>query len=332
MPALTKNEFDIAILALSWIGGFLPRFLADAQPRRFHRWTGWTWVQSIGLALVLSPFVRMLLNVYVSIDALFVFTVLEPVSREALWRGIGRTLLYSFAFPAVGLLILHNAVPRWKSRRAPAKSLPQALAAHGLGPRHSWQRDALRGIALFFCIGLAYAVAYGISRLFSPELAGGVESDYWRNITLPLIVLVSVAAGLTEEFLFRGLLLRRLARWLPWSAAAVLQALFFGLIHSGYGTWTHVLGPFAFGLGMAWVARILGIVPAMLLHAQVNMVFFAVDVSDVLPSAWALVAALLALNLAAAWATRLDAVRLLWKSLLRRFDEVPDEAPPATAR
>lgn len=329
MPALTKNEFDIAVVALSWIGGFLPRFLADLQPKRFGRWSGWTWLQGIGLALVLSPFVRMGLNVYVSIDALFVYTVLQPVSQEALWRGIRRNLLYSFVIPAIGLLVIHNAVPRLRSRRTPPASLPETLHAHGLGPRHSWQRDALRGLALFFCIAIAYAGAYALSSLVSPQLAGGVESDYWRNITIPLIILISAVAGLTEEFLFRGILLRRLARWMPWTAAAIAQAVFFAFIHSGYGTWTHVLGPFAFGLGMAWVARILGIVPAMLLHAQVNMVFFAVDVSDVLPSAWLLIAALLALNLAAAWATRLDAVRLLWRSLLARFREVPDETAEA---
>lgn len=308
MPALTRNEYDVAIVALSWIVGFAPLLLFRKQL---------TWIQCVGIALVATPFVRMLLNIYLSIDALFVFTVLEPVSREALWRSVGRDLLYDFALPLAGLLLWHNAVPRIASRRAPRHDIIDALHEHGLAPKSSWSRDALRGLALFFCIAIAYVVALALSRQISPELAGGDESRYWRNITLPLIVLVSGMAGLTEEILFRGILLTRLARAMPWWTAAILQALFFGFIHAGYGTWTHVVAPFAFGLGMAWVARELGILPAILLHAQINIVFFALEVSDTVPSAWILLALLALANVAAAYVTRLDAVRLLWRSLLR---------------
>lgn len=305
MPALTRDQYDVLVVLMSWTLGFLPLFLG----RRL------TWLQSVGLGLVAVPFVRMLLNVYLSIGALFTFTVLEPVSRDAMWRSVGRDVLFDLAFPLAGILLLHNAVPGAKSRRAPPGDIDGTLRANGLAPRHSWLRDAARGSTLFFVIALAYLVALALSSRISPTLAGGDESQYWRNITLPLIVLVSGMAGLTEEILFRGILLSRLARLMPLGLAALAQALFFGLIHAGYGTWTHVLAPFAFGLGMAWVARTLGILPAILLHAQVNVVYFALDVSDVVPEAWILVAALGILNVWAALWTRFDAIVILWRSL-----------------
>ncbi|HET6405497.1 MAG TPA: CPBP family intramembrane glutamic endopeptidase [Candidatus Thermoplasmatota archaeon] len=312
MPALTRDQYDVLVVLLSWTLGFLPLFVQQARGK-----PSLTWVQSVGIALVATPFVRMLLNIYLSIGALFTFTVLEPVSREALWRSVGRDVLFDLAFPLAGLLLLHNAVPRIRSRRAAPGGVDDALRANGLAPKHSWARDAARGSTLFFVIAFAYLVALAVSSRISPALAGGDESAYWRNITLPLIVLVSGMAGITEEILFRGILLSRLARWMPFALAALVQALFFGFIHAGYGTWTHVLAPAVFGLGMAWVARVLGILPAILLHTQVNIVYFAMDVSDVVPQAWIVVLALGIVNIWAAFATRFDAIALLWGSLAR---------------
>ncbi|HUR68606.1 MAG TPA: CPBP family intramembrane glutamic endopeptidase [Candidatus Thermoplasmatota archaeon] len=313
MPTLTRDEYDVLVVALSWALGFAPLFVQHRRDK-----PSLTWVQCVGVALVATPFVRMMLNIYLSVGALFVFTVLEPVSREAMWRSVGRDALFDLAFPLAGLLLAHNAVPGIASRRAPRADIAGALAANGLAPKRSWTRDAARGFTLFALIAIAYLGALFLARQVSPTLAGGDESQYWRNITIPLIVLVSGMAGLTEEILFRGVLLTRLGRVMPFWAAALAQAIFFGLIHAGYGTWTHVVAPFAFGLGMAWVARVLGIVPAILLHAQVNIVFFALDVAGTVPQAWILLAALAVLNVAAAAYTRLDAVQLLLASLRRR--------------
>lgn len=328
MVSLTRAEYDVLLFTLCWVGGFLPLFLQRQ---------GWTWTRCLGLALVLSPFVRMGINLSLTFETLFVPTVLQPVAAEALWRGIQTSLTRNLLIPALGLLLLHDAFPRWAQRRQEVPALREILDANGLGPKHSWRRDALRGLALFFCIAIAYVAAFGLASQVSGILnAGDDESRYWINITLPLIVLVSATAGLTEEFLFRGLLLKRLQGWMPWGVAALLQALLFGFIHAGYGSWTHVLGPLAFGLGMAWVSRVLGIVPAMLLHAQVNVVFFAFDVGPDYVAAngllgiaglAALLLGLAAASVAALVLTRADAIRLLWRSLLRFFREDTEEAP-----
>lgn len=326
MPPLTRSEFEVLLLALSWAAGFLPVFLK--RP-------GWTWVRAVGLALVATPFVRMALGIYVSIDALFVFEVLQPVSRAALWNGVQARLARDLVLPLVGILLMRDAVPLLGRRPA-----AEALAEHGVAPRRSWGLDAWRGLALFFAIALAYLGALAVSLLIPESAAGGDESAYWRNITIPLILLVSAAAGLTEEFLFRGVLLRALGRVMPWWPAALLQAVLFGLVHAGYGTWTHVVGPAIFGLGMAWVARVLGVLPAALLHAQVNVLFFTIDAApDYVAANGALgiagLAGLIVLLAAASgyalWRTRADAVVLLWRSLARGFREVPEPDAPVPA-
>lgn len=328
MVSLTRAEFDVLLFTLCWVGGFLPLFLQ--RP-------GWTWTRGLGLALVLSPFVRMGITLSLTYESLGQPGVLQPIAAEAIWRGIGNGLTRNLLVPALGLLLLHDAFPKWAARRADVPSVRDILDAHGLGPKHSWQRDALRGLALFFCIALAYVVAFGaaeqVKAITDP---GDDESRYWIHITVPLIILVSATAGLTEEFLFRGVLLRHLQGWMPWGLAALAQAVFFGFIHAGYGSWVHVLGPMAFGLGMAWVSRVLGILPAMLLHAQVNVVYFTFDVGPDYVAANGLLgvaglAALLlgvgAASLFALYATRADAIRLLWRSLLRFFRDDVEEKP-----
>lgn len=307
MPSLTRAEFDAILLAGSWIVGFAPLLFFKRR---------WTWVQCVGLALVASPFVRDLIGIYLTIVPLFTqFTVLPPVSRAALWSGVQTTLFQGLVVPAVGLWLMHQGRVR------------EALDEHGLAPRRSWRHDALRGLALFFGIAIAYVAAYLLSKGPLAVLSSnGDESQYWRNITLPLILLVSGAAGLVEEFLFRGVLFSWLAKRMHVVVAALVQAVFFGLVHAGYGTFSHVLAPFVFGLGMAWVARVLGVVPAALIHAEVNVMFFALDVAPTyvaVNGAWGLVAlgglvaAWSVACVVALWATRADAVRLLWTSLAR---------------
>lgn len=353
--ALTYVEYQVLLVTVAWIGGFSPllahaaarrvasqrrgvaryaleprssaRVVWDARVDAFARWGAgptpqWRWWQAVGLALVLSPFVRMGVGVYFDVIALVRttvtggFVVLPAYSTDALWTKAWRHAFYYFLVPAFGLLLV------WRGR-----ATRQNFARAGLAPRESASRDALHGLALFFVILIAYVGAMTLAYMALRDivLTTGDESQIWANITIPLIIVLSGVAGVTEEFLFRGLMLSSFARVMPWGVAAVVQAVAFGLVHAGYMTWAHVLGPLAFGLGMAWVTRVLGIVPAVLLHAEVNIVFFSIDVADVNPMAWGLVAALAALNVYAAYVTRLAAVRKLWHSIVRG---VPESGPP----
>ncbi|MEA3201387.1 MAG: Type prenyl endopeptidase Rce1-like [Thermoplasmata archaeon] len=320
MPPLTRDQYDLLVLAVAWLGGFAPMAWRKE----------WTWIQAIGLGLVLTPFVRFGLDFYGTVvvaGVLFHFTVLAAPPVSAFWSQALFDAVYDVGLPFAGLLILHNAVPGFPSRRAPREPLRDALAAHDLAPRATWRRDLARGAALFLFIAAAYLVALLLEQTALAALsANGDETRYWQNITIPLVLLLSALAGVGEEMLFRGVLLTWLSRRMPWLAAALLQALAFGLIHSGYGTWSHVVGPFAFGLGMAWVARHLGVWVTAVLHASVDVVSLGLSVApDYVAThgtagALALGAVLLALCALSVWAlvrTRGEPVRILWADLGR---------------
>lgn len=318
MVQLTDAQFHLVVLTASWVGGFLPIWMG----RRMG------WLQGIGLAFILYPFVRMALTLLRTYELLFTPTVLQPASEIALWYRVENQLWYNFALPAIGVLLLHTPWGQPAAGSPLARDrLTDALADHGAAPKRGARADVRLGLSLFPFIAAAYLVAYVVSLYVAPIVApGSDESLYWRNITIPLIILLSLSAGIAEEFLFRGILLTGLARVMPWGVAAVAQAVFFGFTHAGYGTLTHVIGPAAFGLGMAWVARHLGIWVTALLHAQINVVFFTVDVAPTylavngvlgLALLFATTAALLGASLVALRLTRAEAVRVLWSDLLR---------------
>lgn len=331
MVQLTGNEYYVLVLALSWTLGFLPLFLGKR----------WTWIQCIGLAMVLHPFIRMGVTFLRTYELLFVPTVLEPASPIALWRSIDGQLWYNLVLPLLGLFLIHSPFSDTSGASGLRRErFSDALLERGIGPRAGIRRDVMRGLSLFLILGVAYLAAYALSQVLAPIVQpGDDESLYWRNITIPLIVLLSLSAGLSEEFLFRGLLLRALAKRMPFLAAALLQAVLFGLIHAGYGSPLHVLGPAVFGLGMAWVARHLGVVVTALLHAEINIIFFTVDVAPTYVAVNGVLglAALLSVSgllvAACVWSlveTRADAVRILWRDLLSGFG-LRKRAPAAAA-
>lgn len=334
MVQISDAQFHLIVLTAAWLGGFLPIFLGKRM----------SWVQGVGLALVLYPFLRMALTLARTFEFLFTPTVLQPASQIALWASVERQIWYNLALPCIGLFLLHNPYADASGSATARPRFLDALREHGAGPKHSPRRDVFRGLSLFAFVAGGFLVAYAASKYVAPILSpGSDESLYWRNITLPLIILLPLSAGIAEEFLFRGILLTNLARWLPWSVAALLQAVFFGLIHAGYGTWTHVIGPAAFGLIMAWVARHLGIIVTALLHAEINVVFLTVEVGPTylavngalgLVALLSVSALLLGLCVLALRETRADAVRLLWADLLRllglRRGAPVEDAPTAS--
>jgi membrane protease YdiL (CAAX protease family) len=64
-----------------------------------------------------------------------------------------------------------------------------------------------------------------------------------------LLVFIAATAGITEEFLFRGYIMSRLALLIKNKHMVVItSALLFALIHLGYKTYTELI--FAFGIGI----------------------------------------------------------------------------------
>ncbi|HWG90296.1 MAG TPA: CPBP family intramembrane glutamic endopeptidase [Candidatus Thermoplasmatota archaeon] len=264
----------------------------------------WTWRQAVGVALILYPIVDMALGLYYGLQVLAANPVLQPIPAERLWRLVYTSFLYELAVPLVGFLLFFDAHRQLAPgpRQGLQGLVPQVSDGAGLWQARSLWQDALLGSAFLVPLGLAYGGAYQIAKVLSPGAGTGNEAVLFQNLTPLLVLLLSLAAGITEEFLFRGVMLRHLSERMPFLAAAVLQAAFFGLVHAGYGNWSHVLGPAIFGLALAFVTVRLGWGAAAILHVGVDVVAFGAEVLLRDPgnvAVFALFAALVALNVGA---------------------------------
>jgi membrane protease YdiL (CAAX protease family) len=101
--------------------------------------------------------------------------------------------------------------------------------------------------------------------LWSPR-----HEHFWATVFLMVIV-----APVTEELVFRGLILRGFLQKFSLVKAAVLSAMLFGAVH--LNPWQFVSGS---GLGLVaawWYARTRSLLPCLLGHALVNALFVGGD-------------------------------------------------------
>ncbi len=138
------------------------------------------------------------------------------------------------------------------------------------------------------CLGLSLQVLISMClNAVYPILPENLTNQYSElmeqliggNIWLSLLVTV-ILAPLAEEFLFRGVTMKKAQKIMPFMAANVLQALLFGLYHMNW-----IQGVYAFVLGMilGYTAEYFHSVWAsILLHAFVNG---SAEVLSLLPEA-----------------------------------------------
>lgn len=242
----------------------------------------WRWTQHLGLALVLYPLVRAGLDAALAAPLVLQPTVAPALSRAQLWEAATDPVVEDALVPGLGLLLATRNVP---GLHRPLADAPAALAsawdAARLGPLDRTRDGALAGLALFGPLAAAFLAALALrSTPVGELLVTGDESKVFRNVTVPLALALSLGPALGEELLFRGFLLSGLTRLARLPTALAVQALFFGAIHAGYGTLSHVLAPAAFGLALGWVALRVGLGAAVLLHAEANLLFFASELAS----------------------------------------------------
>jgi membrane protease YdiL (CAAX protease family) len=92
-------------------------------------------------------------------------------------------------------------------------------------------------------------------------------------LEIALWVLVSCSAGICEEFVFRGYLMRQFAAWFGgWPGGLLASSLVFALGHAYQGV-APVIGIFVLGVAFGAIALITRrLVPGMLAHALVDVV------------------------------------------------------------
>ncbi|HEY3738035.1 MAG TPA: CPBP family glutamic-type intramembrane protease [Jatrophihabitans sp.] len=160
-----------------------------------------------------------------------------------------------------------------------------ALRHGGWGRTFGWRRPTpgdLPVAGVGFLVATALRIAVGVVL----DLAsGGAATNESRNIevdsinvptVLLLVAVVVIAAPLTEELMFRGLLLRTfMQRWSFWPAA-IVSTLIFGLFH------TYEVGTVLGAVTLALTVGVMGLVncylvrrtnrlmPGILVHAASN--------------------------------------------------------------
>jgi membrane protease YdiL (CAAX protease family) len=277
LPASRSWQLWLYYGGISWLLVWGTHLLFRAlDPRYAVR--PWPWHRLVGLVLVLFPFIRITYGFLLSIpDVVTTGTTAVARPPEYWWRVVRQNMVINFFVPLVGLFL---AIPLAERHRLQAAgwggSMRHVLARVGMWPKRSWAHDLATGFGLAVLVFFGYV---GLHYVLAPlqDLDTGDASQVFTLITLPLAFALAIMAGVTEEFLYRGILVVRAARLLPdlpRAAIVVVAAVLFGLAHAGYGTVANMLFPFLFGLLMGVIALKLGVWPAVIVHAFVNLMIF----------------------------------------------------------
>lgn len=294
-------------------------------PRPLRAW------QVVASALLAYPAARALVGALAVADRLTRRTVLLPASALEFELNIVYHVSIGLLLPLGGALLLWRARAgkgAARSLRDLRAALARVLEPAGLRLAAPGPRALLGALGLLGLVLALQFVALAAQGSVASFLVTGDESRYWLNLTPALLLGLSVSAGVSEEFVYRGLLLRALARRMDWKLAIALQALLFGFIHTGYGNWAHIVGPAIFGALMGVVALRVSLLAAIAIHAGTNVAYLALFAPQLQPFNLVVPVALTLVGLAALAATRLEplwalGVRDAWASASARWQRRP---------
>lgn len=158
----------------------------------------------------------------------------DPSNREFglndLVVNLAFNALVLLILPIVALSIARPGDSEGVVRRLGLQVRPATIVHAAIGAGVTLVALVALGLAL---TGLSDA---GIYEAEESELVPQLQA----LLTWPVVISISVLAGVTEEVFFRGLLQPRIG--------LVASSVFFGLIHVGYGTALQVVAPFLLGL------------------------------------------------------------------------------------
>ncbi|MCA1812582.1 MAG: CPBP family intramembrane metalloprotease [Halobacteriales archaeon] len=264
----------------------------------------------VGALLMAYPLGRALAYAAEVAPRVLANPVLQPVSAQALLLQVVHDLSFGLLLPLGGALLRwrHRATGRVHDARDAVAAARAALLPAGVGRGAAGRDAALDALALLGVTLLLLLLGLALGGVV-PGLGMANESAVWANLTLPLLLALSLAAAVSEEFVYRGLLLRALERRVAGWAALLIQALAFGFIHSGYGNLAHVLGPLLFALLMGLVAQRVGLLACVAVHAGIDIAYLALAAPQLQPWSLALPGLLALAGLASLALTRGRAVR-----------------------
>ncbi|MGY1740101.1 MULTISPECIES: CPBP family intramembrane glutamic endopeptidase [unclassified Blastococcus] len=202
--------------------------------------------------------------------------VLVLSHAAALYDGPGGTVL-AVAVLIGGELLLLGAL--LASGRPVAARAGGWRAAFGLDRvrKRDWLPWLVGFLVIYACRTAVVSVAAVLSDGRALEESSNLPTGDPTVLGVVVLVLAAVVlAPVTEELMFRGLLLRSFMRRMRFWPAALLSSLLFALFHvhqveTLLGAVTLALSVGALGLGNCFVVRITGrLAPAIMVHATYN--------------------------------------------------------------
>ncbi len=185
----------------------------------------------------------------------------EQEAYYATQMDTGNIIMIITAFATLTTLIV-GAV--WYKKHKPAADLKWKEVVNG----KLVAAMVLLGLSLQFLISTCLSMVYPIlPQDMTDQYSELMEQLIGGNVVLSIVVTV-ILAPLAEEFLFRGVTMKKAQEFMPFMAANVLQAVLFGIYHMNW-----IQGVYAFVLGMllGFTAEYFhSIWAAVLLHACVN--------------------------------------------------------------
>ena len=225
--------------------------------------------RGFGFGLMTVPLWSTFLGILASIAPLVAGgTVLAAASRYDLSSQYMAAILPTLGYLGTGFLLYST---RWH-----ALSKDIAGLARDLGRLVPMGRSESASAAVGYAVVPLLAAGnllLGMLTASSKALNNGDDSQFFTNMTVYHAFMISAAAALGEELLFRGLLqgllmqaFRPLGKWPGAILAIVPQAIFFGFAHAGYGNFAHVLFPGLFGLLAGFLCWRYGLWSGIVLH------------------------------------------------------------------
>lgn len=246
----------------------------------------WSLTRCAGFALIFAMLWR---SIFLSFPDLLVIAsggaVSPPAPTSALYRQFFVSVMWDVVYPVLGLMFFLHRIPGVHVPLAWGRHLENLLRPFGAWVRQSWGTDVAWGAALFVVdLAAVILLAWFLESGSTGDI--GDDSAVFNLITLDQVFIIAIIAGVGEELVFRGILQSGLHRLLGTglvgsSLAVLIQAVPFAIVHSGYADLDHVIVPFAFGIFIGYVFRYVGIIPAILIHTQVDIFAFGIEYSNV---------------------------------------------------
>jgi membrane protease YdiL (CAAX protease family) len=229
-------------------GNLTANGVAEPSPRRFPYSNWGPWAALLGVVLALGA------GIVMSIPAA---VIAHKPNGHLTTAG---NVIVQLA-TALGFLLVPIAIASWRG----ATSLREALARLGV---RRFDRSAFKWMAAVVGAYLLFAMFYSllITEPKQEDIAKGFGA-------LPVqILLIAVAAPVSEEVCFRGMLFGGLREKLPRLAAALISGLIFGGLHAVTGV-SAVPPLIVFGFLLSLLYEKTGsIVPGIILHMLNNSV------------------------------------------------------------